>query len=84
MAKKKSEKETRSIDDNGRLVIPMEMRARAGMIENRDVEFELVGQSIVVRSYIPGCLFCGSSEEHVNFSGRKICRKCLSEIKELK
>ncbi len=83
MAKKKSEKENRCVDGNGRLVIPSEMRARLGLTVGSEVDFQLDGQQIILRKYNPGCIFCGDKGELLIFEGKRICATCHGKLKAM-
>lgn len=72
----------RKIDGLGRLVIPMEIRNKLGIHDNDPLEIHAEGSTIVVKKYEPDCTFCGSSKDVVEFKGKNICAKCLSEIKK--
>lgn len=36
---------------------------------------------LAAKNYQPACIFCGEADDVVNYKGKKICRKCLQEIK---
>jgi len=84
MATKKRKNDPRSVDGAGRLVIPVEMRSRLGLTEGSEVDFQLDGQKIIIRKYTTGCIFCDSSEECLVFNGKRICRKCVEEIRQMR
>jgi transcriptional pleiotropic regulator of transition state genes len=83
MATKKRRNEPRSVDGVGRLVIPVDMRTRLGLTEGSEVDFQLDGQRIIIQKYNPGCIFCDSTEECFVYSGKRICRHCLDEIRQM-
>lgn len=71
----------RKIDDLGRIVIPKETRKVLGINEGDSIEFFTEGENIVLKKYQPGCVFCGSAREIVNFKGKNICKECLKNIR---
>ncbi|MBO5946392.1 MAG: AbrB/MazE/SpoVT family DNA-binding domain-containing protein [Clostridia bacterium] len=73
----------RNVDELGRIVVPKEMRTKMDITSGDPVEIFVEGDKIVLRKYTPFCLFCESAETVTEFQGKKICKKCLAEIKEL-
>jgi len=71
----------RKIDDLNRLVIPKEITRTHDFEDNQALEVYTDGENIVLRKYRPGCCFCGSCEDVVNYKGKNICRACLAELK---
>jgi len=75
----------RRVDDLGRLVIPKELRRAYQIEENDPVEIFTDNDSIILRKYEPAvsCIFCGQDDPDVllPFKGKRICKKCLEEIK---
>lgn len=70
----------RKVDVLGRLVLPIELRRTLG-IEVRDpLEIFVDGEDIILRKYTPACVCCGSTEELVEYKGRKICRDCIKSL----
>ena len=69
----------RKIDGLGRIVIPMEIRNKLEIAENDPLEIHVEGSSIVLRKYEPDCTFCGSSRNVVEYKGKNVCEKCISE-----
>ena len=73
----------RKIDGLGRIVIPMEIRNKLEIAENDPLEIHVEGSSIVLRKYEPDCTFCGSSRNVVEYKGKNVCEKCISELKNM-
>ena len=73
----------RKIDGLGRIVIPMEIRNKLEIAENDPLEIHVEGSSIVLRKYEPDCTFCGSSRNVVEYKGKNVCEKCISELKNI-
>ena len=71
----------RKVDELGRIVLPIELRRTLG-IEIRDpLEIYVDDESIMLKKYTPACILCGESGDLVEYKGKKICRKCLEELK---
>lgn len=73
----------RKIDGLGRIVIPMDIRNKLEIAENDPLEIHVEGSSIVLRKYEPDCTFCGSSRNVVEYKGKNVCEKCISELKNM-
>ena len=70
----------RKIDELGRIVVPKEMR-RSLSIENGDeVEILFTEDGILVKKYIPYCVFCSGKEDLQPFEGKYLCRACREKI----
>lgn len=70
----------RNVDGLGRIIIPKELRRTMGIGENASVEIFVDGESIVLRKYQPGCIFCGETSETISLSGKHVCRKCAIQL----
>lgn len=73
----------RRVDELGRVVIPIEMRNKFGITEKDPMEIYVEGSSIILKKFEPNCTFCGNSKKLVEFQGKLICEKCLSNLKKL-
>ncbi len=71
----------RSIDELGRIVLPMELRKTMNINSKDKIEIYVDGDSIVLRKHQVVCTFCGSSEDVVDFKEHCICKKCIAELK---
>ena len=73
----------RNVDELGRIVVPKEMRTKMDIRCGDPVEIFVEDDKIVLRKFVPNCIFCGKNEPVTVFNDKKICRSCLDEIKML-
>ena len=71
----------RRIDELGRIVLPIETRRRLNLEPKDPVEIFVEKDRVVIKKYEPACIFCGDMDDIVDFKDRKICKKCLAEIR---
>ena len=71
----------RRIDELGRVVLPMELRRILYIKEGDALEIYTEGEQIMLKKYEPSCIFCGEAKDVISFNGKKVCRKCLAELK---
>lgn len=70
----------RRIDELGRVVLPVDLR-RALELEVRDaVEIFVEEDAIILRKYLPSCIFCGSSKAISHFRSRPVCSDCRRQL----
>jgi len=72
----------RKLDNLGRIVIPMELRKVMGLEVGTPVEIYVEGEIIMLKKYQPSCIFCGEAFGVIDYKGKKICKKCFTEIKQ--
>lgn len=71
----------RKTDDLGRFVIPKELRKSYGIGSRDSVEIFTVPEGIVVRKYVPSCVFCGKYAEDTKvYHGIRVCKKCADNL----
>lgn len=73
----------RKIDELGRIVLPIETRKRLDIMAGDGVEIFVERDRVILKKYAPACIFCGEVDDVVNYGDKKICRKCLEELKNL-
>ena len=73
----------RKVDELGRIVLPIEMRRTLDIGEKDALEIYVEGSSVILKKYKPSCVFCDATKDITVFKGKKICPKCLKELKEL-
>ena len=71
----------RKIDELGRIVLPIETRKRLDLAPGDGIEIFVERDRVILKKYEPACIFCGEVDNVVNYNDKKICRKCLEELK---
>jgi transcriptional pleiotropic regulator of transition state genes len=70
----------RHLDELGRIVIPIEIRKRFGLIERDALEISVKNQTILLSRPKSACVFCGSTRSVLDYKGQGVCRSCLNEL----
>jgi len=70
----------RKVDSMGRMVVPKEVRNILGWDEGRPIEIFVDGESVVLKAYWPGCIFCNNLTDLTEFKGRLVCKTCIRKI----
>lgn len=71
----------RGLDKMGRIVLPMEIRKLLHLIDDKSyVEFYTEADSVILKKYVPACIFCDSADDTIEYCGMKICKNCLSKM----
>ena len=70
----------RAVDELCRIVIPSEVRRTLGIDIKDGLEFYIDGERIMLKKYMPACVFCGNADQTSYFKGKMICGNCTSEI----
>ncbi len=70
----------RKVDELGRIVIPVELRHMMEMDCGQAVELSVQGQTLILRRFEPGCVFCGGLDRLVTMEGRNICLCCRKKL----
>jgi len=71
----------RKVDELGRIVLPIETRKRLELSPGDGVEIFVEKDRVILKKYEPSCIFCGDADEVVTYKEKKICRKCLADLK---
>ena len=75
----------RGVDRLGRIVLPIELRRKLDIVEERDaLEIYIEDDSIMLRKYQPDCVFCGDAKNIIIFKGKNVCQNCLEELRSIK
>ncbi len=71
----------RRIDTLGRFVLPKELRKSLDINENDYLQIFTEGDSIILRKSQLSCILCGNHENLIDHHDKKICQRCVSELK---
>lgn len=70
----------RKVDELGRIVLPIELRKNLEINIKDPLEIYVDGNSVILKKYLPACIFCGEATNISQFQGRNICLSCLKKI----
>ena len=73
----------RKVDELGRVVLPIELRRNLGINEKDSLEIYVDGSQIILKKYDPACVFCGESAGVTLFKEKRVCARCLAEMKAM-
>lgn len=72
----------RSLDQLGRIVIPIELRRVLDIAIGDGLEFYSDENTIILKKYEPACIFCNNAKNIKVYRGKKVCGECYSELKK--
>ncbi len=70
----------RKVDELGRIVLPSELRKSLGIDVKDSLEIYTSGDSVILKKYLPSCVFCGEANDITVFKNKNICKNCLKQI----
>lgn len=70
----------RRVDELGRVVIPIEIRNQFNIVEKYPIEIYVDDSSIILKKYEPNCVFCGNTNDLIEYKGKLVCEKCSKEL----
>lgn len=70
----------RRVDELGRVVIPIEIRNQFNIVEKDPIEIYVDDSSIVLKKYEPNCVFCGNTENLIEYKRKLVCTKCSKQL----
>ncbi len=70
----------RKVDELGRIVLPIELRRTLRIDIGDSIEVYVDSERIMLKKYMPACLFCNNFEQVTYFKGKLVCQDCLNEI----
>ncbi len=73
----------RKVDELGRIVLPIETRRALGLNAGDGAEIFTEGNTIILRKHETSCIFCGSTDDIIEYSGKKICKSCAEKLNSL-
>ena len=72
----------RKVDELGRIVLPVEMRRVLDISEKDPLEIYVDGENVILKKYMPTCIFCDGSKNLVEYKGKNVCSGCIRKLKE--
>jgi len=73
----------RKVDELGRFVLPIEMRRTLDIAEKDELEIYVEGSSVILKKYMPSCIFCDGTKDITNYKGKNVCPKCIKALQVL-
>lgn len=70
----------RKVDELGRIVLPIELRKNLDINIKDSLEIYVDGNSVILKKYLPACIFCGEADQVVSFKNKNVCNDCLKQI----
>lgn len=73
----------RTLDQMGRIVLPMELRKVLDLLTGTPMEIYTEGESIILHKHQNKCEFCGSNDVVTKFKNKALCNDCLESMKAI-
>ncbi len=71
----------RRIDELGRIVLPIELRNKMDIKNKDSIEIFVEEDKIILKKYVPACLFCGNADDVIYYKNKLVCKHCLEEMR---
>lgn len=72
----------RKVDELGRIVLPIEIRKVLDINQKDAIEIFTDEDRIILQKYQPACVFCNNINDVIYFNGKRICKDCITKLKE--
>ena len=73
----------RKLDELGRVVLPIDLRREKNIDIKDPLEISVNGNEIILKKYVPSCVFCKGEYGVKEVMGKCICKVCLEGIKQI-
>ena len=70
----------RRVNELERVVIHIEIRNQFNIVEKDPIEIYVDDSSIILKKYEPNCVFCGNTNDLIEYKGKLVCEKCSKEL----
>lgn len=71
----------RKLDELGRIVLPIEIRKTMDIKDKDGVEIFVDDNKIILKKYVPACIFCGLGDNVTYFKNKLVCKDCVEILK---
>lgn len=72
----------RKVDELGRFTLPMELRRKLHIEVGDPLEVFVDEDSIILKKYVASDIFTGTTEDLIEFEGKKISRRTIIRLAE--
>ena len=72
----------RKVDELGRIVLPIELRRTLDIAEKDSLEIYVDSEQIILKKYLPACIFCTNASNVIVYKNKNICSECIEDMKE--
>ena len=72
-----------TVDELGRIVIPMPMRKELGIAVRDRLTIKAVDDRIILTKAVATCALCGATDELVALDEKHLCAACIRKIRAL-
>ena len=73
----------RRLDELGRITLPMELRKTMNLKENDALQISVEDDKIILEKYTPCDIFTGSTENLIEFCGKKVSVETIRRLAQL-
>lgn len=73
----------RKIDEQGRIVLPIELRRTLDVGDRDELEIYMEDDKVILRKYEPACVFCASTFGLVTYRGKNVCMECIHNMNKI-
>ena len=61
-------------------MVPQKNNDTVHDFEKDPIEIYVDDSSIILKKYEPNCVFCGSTDDLIEYKGKLVCKKCSKEL----
>lgn len=72
----------RRVDSLGRFVLPKELRRQLQIDCNDYLQIYTEGEKIIIQKAQCCCALCSRTDDLIDFNDKKICKSCITLIKD--
>jgi len=73
----------RKVDELGRVVLPIELRKTLNIDVRDPMEIFVDEDKVILKKYEPADIFTGDMEDLIEYKGKKVSKKSISEMAKL-
>lgn len=73
----------RKLDELGRIVLPIEIRRTLGIAAGDRISMSVCKDKIILQKYAEYDFFDGSTENLIDYKGKKVSRETIAKLAEL-